>query len=111
MASKKELSVVVSNGYKPVNGRWCPKSPKLASDKILLLSGESLLKGEDRTKKILFIKVANIVVFSFVLKVVLPNSKICVSEKYLTAYGLYWLNCSGVCDIHYYAKDSGGKNE
>ena len=59
MASKKELSVVVSNGYKPVNGRWCPKSPRLASDKILLLSGESLLKGEDRTKKILFIKVAH----------------------------------------------------
>ena len=59
MASKKELSVVVSNDYKPVNGRWCPKSPRLASDKILLLSGESLLKGEDRTKKILFIKVAH----------------------------------------------------
>ena len=59
MTSKKELIVVVSNGYHPVNARWCPKSPGLASDKILLLFDESLLKWEDRRKKILFIKVAH----------------------------------------------------
>ena len=58
MASKEELSVVVSNGYQPVNSGACYKSPSLTSDKIILLSDESLLKGEDR-KKILFIKVAN----------------------------------------------------
>ena len=58
MASKKELSVVVSNGYQPVNSSSCYKSPALTSDKIILLSDESLLKGEDR-KKILFIKVAH----------------------------------------------------
>ena len=45
MKSEKELNVVVSNGYQPVNSRWCP-----TSDKILLLSDESLLKGEDRKK-------------------------------------------------------------
>ena len=48
MTSKKELSVVESNGYQPVNSRWCPKSPGLTSDKILLVSDESLLKGEDK---------------------------------------------------------------
>ena len=48
MTSKKELSVVISNGYQPVNSRWCPKSPGLTSNKILLLSDESLLKGEDK---------------------------------------------------------------
>ena len=47
---KKELTVVVSNGYQPVNSRWCPNSPELTSDRILLLSDESLLKGEDRKK-------------------------------------------------------------
>ena len=40
MTSKKELNVVVSNGYQPVT-----------SDKILLLSDESLLNGEDKKKK------------------------------------------------------------
>ena len=58
MTSKKELNVVVSNGYQPVNSSGCHKSPGLTSDKIILLSDESLLKGEDR-KKILFIKVAH----------------------------------------------------
>ena len=51
MTSKKELSVVVSNGYQPVNSRWCPKSPELTSDKSVLLSDESLLTGEDRKKQ------------------------------------------------------------
>ena len=94
MTSKKELSVVVSNGYQPVNSRWCPKSPGLTSDKILLLSDESLLKGEDKkntihksgSSNLLVDKTKSIVkliifVFTIALKVVLPNSKICVSEK------------------------------
>ena len=95
MTSKKELIVVVSNGYQATNSRWCPKSPRLASDKILLLSDESLLKGEDRKKNtihksgssnLLVDKTKSIVkliifVFSFALKVLLRNSKICVSEK------------------------------
>ena len=96
MTLKKELSVVVSNGCQPVDSPWCPKSPRLASDKILLLSDESLLKGEDRKTSIIhksgssnLLVVDNtkstvkliIFVFSFALKVVLPNSKICVSEK------------------------------
>ena len=50
MTSKKELNVVVSIGYQPVNSRCCPKSPGLTSDKILSLSDQSLLKGEDRKK-------------------------------------------------------------
>ena len=50
MTSKKELNVVVSNGYQPVNSRWCPKSPRLTSNNILLLSDESLLKREDKKK-------------------------------------------------------------
>ena len=50
MTSKKELNVIVSNGYQPVSSCWCLKSLGLASDKILLLSDESLLKGEDRKK-------------------------------------------------------------
>ena len=50
MASKKELSVVVSNGYQPVNSSSCPKSSGLTSDKILLLSDELLLTGEVRKK-------------------------------------------------------------
>ena len=50
MTSKKELSVLVSNGYHPVNSCWCPRSLGPTSDKILLLSDESLLKGEDRKK-------------------------------------------------------------
>ena len=59
MTSKKELIVVVSNGYQPVNESLMSKSPGLTSDKILLLSDESLLKGEDKKKKkILFIKMA-----------------------------------------------------
>ena len=96
MTSKNELIVVVSNGYQPANSCWCPKSPGLASDKILLLSDESLLKGEERKKKstihksgssnLLVDKTKSIVkliifVFSFALKMVLPNSKIFVSEK------------------------------
>ena len=48
MTSKKELSVVVSNGYQLVNICWCPKSPGLALDKIPLLPDESLWKGENR---------------------------------------------------------------
>ena len=51
MTSKKEFNVVISNHYKPVNSRLCPKSPGLVLDNILLLSDESLLKGEDRQKK------------------------------------------------------------
>ena len=51
MTSKKELNVVVPNGYQPVNESLMPKSPALTSDKILLLSDESLLKGEDKKKK------------------------------------------------------------
>ena len=47
--------MIVSNGWQPVNSRWWPKSLELASDKILLLSDESLLKREDR-KKMLFTK-------------------------------------------------------
>ena len=58
MTSKTELSVVVSNGYLLLNSHWCPKSPGLASDKILLLSDESLPEGEDKRQKLLFIKVA-----------------------------------------------------
>ena len=50
MTSKKELNVVVSNGYQPVNESLMSKSPGLTSDKILLLSDESLLTGEDRKK-------------------------------------------------------------
>ena len=50
MISKKELSVVVSIGYQPINSSCCPKSPGLTSDKIFSLSDESLLKGEDRKK-------------------------------------------------------------
>ena len=50
MTSKTEINVIVSNGYQPLSSRSCPKSPGLASDKILLLSDESLLEGEDRTK-------------------------------------------------------------
>ena len=72
------------------------KSPGFTSDKILLLSDESLLKGEDKKKKknthksgssnLLVDKTKSIVkliifVFTIALKVVLPNSKICVSEK------------------------------
>ena len=70
------------------------KSPGLFSDKILLLSDESLLKGEDKkntihksgSSNLLVDKTKSIVkliifVFTIALKVVLPNSKICVSEK------------------------------
>ena len=48
--SKKELNHVVSNVYQPVSNHWCPKNPGLVSDKILLLSDEFLLKGEERKK-------------------------------------------------------------
>ena len=51
MTSKKELNMVVSNGYQPVNKSMMSKSPELTSDKILLLSDESLLTGEDRKEK------------------------------------------------------------
>ena len=95
MTSKKKLNMVVSNSYQPVSSRWCPKSLGLTSDRILLLSDESLSKGEDRKKNtihksvwsnLLVDKTKSIVkliifVFSFALKVILPNSKICVSEK------------------------------
>ena len=70
------------------------KSLGLTSDKILLLSGESLLKGEDKkntihksgSSNLLVDKTKSVVkliifVFTIALKVVLPNSKICVSEK------------------------------
>ena len=70
------------------------KSPGLTSDKILLLSDEWLLKEEDKKKTIrksgssnfLVDKTNSIVkfvifVFIIALKVVLPNSKVCVSEK------------------------------
>ena len=50
MTSKKELIVVVSNGYQSVNSCGCPKSPRLALDKIVLLSNELLLKVDDRKK-------------------------------------------------------------
>ena len=61
MTSKKELIVVVSNGYQSVNESLMSKSPGFTSDKILLLPDESLLKGEDKKKKKkkLFIKVAH----------------------------------------------------
>ena len=94
MTSKKELNVVVPNGYQPVNESLMPKSPALTSDKILLLSDESLLKGEDKKNTILKSGPSNLLVdktksvvklIIFVsttaLKVVLPNSKVCVSEK------------------------------
>ena len=72
--------------------RWCPKSLGLASDKILLLSDESSLKGEDWKKKntihksgssnLLVDKTKSIVkLLIFVFSYALPNSKICVSEK------------------------------
>ena len=88
MTSKKELSVVVSNGYQPVNESLMSKSPGLTSDKILLLSDESLLKGEDKKKNTIhksgssnllvdkaksFVKLI-IFVFTIALKVILPNS-------------------------------------
>ena len=95
MTSKKELSVVVSNGYQPLNSCWCPKSPELASDKILLLSNESLKKlyesGSsdllaDRTKSIAKLI---IFVFSCALEAVLPNSKVYVSEKSVLSKSLW----------------------
>ena len=52
MKSKKELIVVISNGYQPVNELLMSKSPGLSSDKILLLYDESLLKGEDKKNTI-----------------------------------------------------------
>ena len=71
------------------------KSPGVTSDKILLLPDESLLKGEDKKKNTIHKSgssnllvdktklVVKLIIFAFtiVLKVVLPNSKICVSEK------------------------------
>ena len=94
MTSKKELNVVVSNRYQPVNESLMSKRPGLTSDKILLFSDESLLKGEDKkytfhksgSSNLLVDKTKSVVkliifVFTIALKVVLPNSKICVSEK------------------------------
>ena len=52
MTSKKELNVVVSNSYQPVNESLMSKSPGPTLDKILLLSDESLLKGEDEKNTI-----------------------------------------------------------
>ena len=52
MTSKKELNVVVSNGYQPVNESLMSKSPELTSDKIFFLSDEWLLKGEDKKSTI-----------------------------------------------------------
>ena len=78
MTSKKELIVVVPNGYQPVNSRWYPKSPGRKQEKNTIhKSGSSNLlveKTKSVDKLIIF-------VFSFALKVVLPNSKIWVSEK------------------------------
>ena len=56
---KTKLNVVVSNGYQPLYSHRCSKSLGLASDKILLLSNESLFEGKDRKKKqnLLFNKV------------------------------------------------------
>ena len=79
------------------------KSPGLTSDKILLLSDESLLKGEDKkyttihksgSSNLLVDKTKSIVklinfVFTIALKVVLPNSKICVSEKSVLSNSLW----------------------
>ena len=31
------------------------------------------------------------------------------SRYYLTIYDQFYLNCSGVCKVHYYISDSGGK--
>ena len=84
MTSKKELNVVVSNGYQPLNSRWYPKISELTSDKILLLSDESSLTREDsRSSNLLVDKTRSIVkliIFVF-SKAVLAYSKICVSEK------------------------------
>ena len=70
------------------------KSPGFTSDKILLLSDESLLERKDKKNTIhksgsvnfLVDKTKSIVkliifAFTIALKVALPNSKICVSEK------------------------------
>ena len=96
MTSKKKLLVVVSNGYQPVNSRWCPKNPGLTSDKILFLADESLLKRQKTEKNntiyesdswnLLVDKPKSIVkliifVFCIALRTVLPNSTICVREK------------------------------
>ena len=103
MTSKKELSGGNINGYQPLNSHWCSNSPGLASDKILLLSDESLLKAEDREKKTIH-KIGSlnllisrtksitkliICVFSFALKVFLPNSKVYVSEKPVLSNNLW----------------------
>ena len=123
MTSKKELIVVTSNGYKPVNSRWSPKSPGLALDNTLLLSDESLIKGEDRQKNTIhksissnllidkrksFVKLV-IFVFSFALKAVLPNSKTCVSEKLVWSNSVWSMLTEllrGVRDVHYWTADS-----
>ena len=55
MTLKKELNVVVSNVYQPVNS---PKSPGHTSDMILLLSDGSLLQGKGK-KIIIFRKMAH----------------------------------------------------
>ena len=78
------------------------KSPELTSDKILLLSDESLLERKD--KKNTFHKsgslnflvdktksIVKLIIFAFTiaLKVALPNSTICVSEK-LVLFNSVW---------------------
>ena len=134
MTSKKELNVVLlSNGYQPVNIRWCPKSPGIISDRILLSCDESLLNGEDKKKKkkkkntihesgtsnLLVDKTKSIdksiiFVFTIALKVVLPNSRICVNEKSVLSNSVWSMLIrlfrSVWRSLLCYTKDSGGKN-
>ena len=80
------------------------KSPGLISDKILLLSDESLLKGVDKkntihksgSSNLLIDKTKSVVkliifVFTIALKFVLPNSKICVSEKSVLSHSVWYI--------------------
>ena len=32
-------------------------------------------------------------------------------KHYLNIYDHFYLSCSGVCKVHFYTRDSGGKNE
>ena len=104
MTSKKEINVVVSNIYQPVNNHWCPKSSGLASDKILSLSDELLLKGEGRKDTIHKSSSSNLLVdktksmakliifvYSFALRVVLPNSKICISKESVLSNSVWFM--------------------
>ena len=78
------------------------KSPGLTSDKILLLSDELLLKGQDKrniihksgSSNLLVDKIKSIIkliifVFTISSKVVLPNSKFCVSEKWVLSNSVW----------------------